>query len=342
MQVLSAESPPNTVAIDALDKLAKGQAQLDTPLLLTKVVSVSPTDAAALQAQLSVLDAVAGAILVADGTHGFQLGNGNLGTKIAELASLSSAELMVIERPQIACGAVGSTASRAQTSQVSGSAAAKLEIPTINLGGGDIVQTQPATVALTVSLGNATAQLAGEPDCNAGTALDPDRMQVAVQSGVATYSLSTTLGFKTTFNIAGTGNVEVTWTQTAGTAQLMPDTATTANLAIPPNDTTPVSTGTGDAGLGGVTVVSAPTNIVATTKVAGVTVPVAEAVVAPLLQPIATSLAAHANVDGRLDTLAASIDGYLTPLLTLLGLNVAGADVFAIGRPVCGAPVLRG
>lgn len=340
--VLSAQTPPNSVALDALDQLAKGQAELSTPVLLTDVVSVSPTDTAAMQAQLSVLDLVTGAILVADGVHGFQLGNGNLGTKIAGVASLSSATLSVVERPQIACGALGTPESQAQTSQVDGTALAQMSIPTINLGGGDIVQTAPATVTITVALGNATGQLASQPTCASGTLADPDTVPVSVQSGLATYSLITTLGFKTTLNIATIGNVEVTWKQAASAQQLMPDQTTLATLLVPPNDTTPISTGAGDAGLGGATVATTATDVVATTKVAGVTTPVATSLVMPTLQPIVNALALHANVDGRLDTLAASVDSYLTPLLTLLGLNISGADVFAVGNPVCGAPELRG
>ena len=340
LTVLKAGSPASTVAVNALDQLLKGQAALDTPVLLTDVVSISPTDTAALQTDFSVLDLVAGAILVADGDHGFTLGNGNLGTKIAGVASLSSAELNVVGKPQPACGSFGSMEARATSSQVAGTADARFELPTINLGGGDIVQTAPATVRLNVNLGNATGQLAGEPVCNSGTPVDPDRLQVSVQSGLATYSLSTTLGFKTTINVAGLGNVEVTWEQEAGAGQPMPDTSTTADLVVPPNDTTPYSTGGGDAGLGGVTVATTATNISATVKTTGAAVPVTT--VGPLIQPLVTALASHATVDGRLDTLAASIDNYLSPLLTLFGLNVSGADVFAIGRPVCGAPVLRG
>lgn len=340
LTVLKAGSPVNTVAVDALDQLLKGQASLDTPVLLTDIVNVSPTDTAALQTELSVLDLVAGAILVADGETGFQLGNGNLGTKIAGVASLSTAQLKVIQKPQIACGPFGSTAARAESSQITGAAEAKFELPTINLGGGDIVQTEPATVLLNVALGNATGQLAAEPVCDSGTLADPDDLQVAVQSGIATFSLTTTLGFKTTIDVATLGKVEVTWNQTASAGQPMPDTSTVANLLIPPNDTTPVSTGGGDAGLGGVTVATTATDITATVKLTGASVPVAT--VEPLIQPFVTALASHATVDGRLDTLAASIDSYLAPLLTLFGLNISGADVLAIGRPVCGAPVLRG
>ena len=342
IDALGPSTPANSVALAALDRLANGHASLSTPVLLTNVVSVSPTDTAAMQAQLSVLDLITGTILVADGVHGFQLGNGNLGTKIAGVASLTSATLSVVERPQIACGALGTPESHAQTSQVSGSALAQMNIPTINLGGGDIVQTAPATVTITVALGNATGQLASQPTCASGTLADPDMVPVSVQSGLATYSLTTTLGFKTTLNIAGTGNVDVTWSQAASAQQLMPDQTTLATLLVPPNDTTPISTGSGDAGLGGATVATVATNVVATTKVAGVTTPVATSVVMPTLQPIVNALALHANVDGRLDTLAANVDSYLTPLLTLLGLNISGADVFAIGNPVCGAPELRG
>lgn len=338
VSLLQQDSTTNAVAIAALDRLAKGHANLTTPVVLTKALNVSPSDTAALQTSISLFDLIAGTILVADGVNGFKLGNGNLGTKIAGVASLTSASLNVIENPRTSCGSVGSP--KAHTSQVSGSAVAKLELPTINLGGGDIVQTTPASVALTVNLGNAEGWLSSDPVC--ATAPSADQLKVAVQSGVATFSLTTTLGFRTTVNIAGVGQVEITWEQTASTTRALPDQSTEATLNVPPNDVTPVSTGQGDATLGGVTVASLATNVVATTKVAGVSIPVALDVVTPVLQPLVSALAVHTTVDGRLDTLASSIDGYLTPLLTLLGINVSGADVFAVGRPTCSSPVLRG
>ncbi|MDO9496146.1 MAG: hypothetical protein Q7J48_10625, partial [Nocardioides sp.] len=342
MLVLQSGSTDNSVAIAALDQLLKGQANLTTPVLLTDVLSVSPTDTAALQTDLNVLDLVAGAILVADGTNGFKLGNGNLGTKIAGVASLTTAEISVIQGTQMACGAFGSPEAEASASQVSGAVQAKLELPTINLGGGDIVQTAPSVVSLSLSVGAAEGRLRGEPVCNAGTSADPDETPVTVDTALATFSLTTTLGFKTTLNILGVGQVEVTWDQAATAGQPMPGSTEDADLLTPPNDTTPYEAGTGDAGLGGVTVATVATNVVATTKVLGVSVPVALNVVMPVLQPLINLLAISPIVDGRLDSLAASIDSYVSPLLTLLGINVAGADLFSIDRPICGAPVLRG
>lgn len=342
ISVLSARSSNNTVAIAALNRLLNGQANLTTPVLLTEVLNVSPTDTAALQTDLNVLDLVAGTILVADGSSGFRLGNGNLGAGIAGVASLTRAELSVIQNAQTACGAYGSPEAVAHASQITGTAEAKLELPTINLGGGDIVQTSPAVVALTVNVGNAQGTLNAEPECHSGTLADPDRTSVAVSTAVATLSYSTTLSFKTTINIAGVGNVEITWSQAVTAGQPMPSANQVATLLTPPNDTTPFEAGTGDAGLGGATVATVATNVVATTKVLGVSVPVALGVVLPVLQPLVNALAVNATVDGRLDSLAAGIDTALSPLLTLLGLNVSGADLFSVGRPICGAPVLRG
>jgi uncharacterized membrane protein len=154
------------------------------------------------------------------------------------------------------------------------------------------------------------------------------------------------LGFKTTLSIPLLGNVTVTWDQAATAGQPMPSRNETAVLLTPPNDTTPYEAGTGDAGLGGATVVTVATNVEATVKLLGVDVPVPAGdvlnLVMPVLQPIINLLAVNPIVDGRLDTLAASIDSFLSPFLTLLGLNVSGADLYTVGRPICGAPVLRG
>lgn len=344
--VLQAGGASNSVAIGALDQLLKGQANLTTPILLTDVINVSPTDTAALQTDLSVLDLVAGAILVADGSSGIKLGNGNLGAKIAGVASLTTAEISVIQGAQTACGPFGSAEATATASQVSGAVQAKLELPTINLGGGDIVQTAPSVISLNLSLGTAEGRLAAEPECHAGTLADPDKTTVGVTTALATLAFTTTLGFRTTLNIVGLGNVTVTWNQAASAGQPMPGGSETVELLTPPNDTTPKEAGTGDAGLGGATVLKVATDIKATVKLLGVDVPLTATEVTtllmPVLQPIINLLAINPIVDGRLDTLAASIDSYLSPLLTLLGINVAGADLFSVGRPVCGAPVLRG
>lgn len=339
IRVLNGQTPRNALAISALEQLVMGRASLDTPVLLTKVLSISPSDTAALQAKLHVLDLVAGTILVADGVNGFKLGNGNLGAKVAGVASLTTAELSVIERPRQACGPFGSAAANAQTSQVRGSAMAKFELPTINLGGGDIVQTSPSTVLLDVNLGNATGRLLAEPVCRSGTPNDPDLMQVGVRSGLSTLRLSTELFFRTTLDV-DVGMVDVTWSQLASAGVPMPDTETVADLEVPPNDNQPVSTGGGSLALGDVVVAANATNIVATLKKDGTSVSLDR--IEPQLAPIAQQLAVHAAVNGRLDTLATNIDSYLTPLLTLMGLRVSGADVLAVGRPVCGAPVLRG
>lgn len=341
ISVLGRDATANSVAISALNKLLNGRGDLDTPILLTDVVRVSPADSAAMQTELSVLDLVAGAILVADGDTGFQLGNGNLGTQIGGVASLNRAQVALIQRPNIACGPFGSAESEAWSSQIRGQADAKLELPTINLGGGDIVQTSPATVTLAVDMGNATARLAGDPTCGAGSPADPDRLTVDAATALSTYTLTTTLSFRTRLRIAG-ANVDVTWSQAAGAGQSMPAASETAALTVPPHDLNPYETGAGSAGLVGATVGTAVTNVTATTKVGNVTVGVPINTVLPALAPIATQLAVHPTVDGRLDSLATNIDAALNPLFTLLGLNVSGADLYSVGRPLCAAPVLRG
>lgn len=339
ISVLQSGSTDNSVAIAALNQLLKGQANLTTPVLLTKVVNISPSDTAALQTKLNVLDLVAGTILVADGTSGFQLGNGNLGTQIGGVASLTKATVTVIQRAQVACGALGSPQAKAVSSQVSGSLEAKLELPTINLGGGDIIQTSPSVIAVAINLGNSTGELSAEPECRSGTTDDPDLTKLKVDTAVSTLSFTTTLNFSTTIKI-GAVQVEITWSQSATAGQPMPGATEAVTLETPPNDATPYEAGTGNAGLGGAVVATLATNVEAKEKLTGASVPLD--VVMPLLQPLVDALSLNATVDGRLDTLATSLDTYLTPLLTLLGINVSGADLLTIGRPVCGAPVLRG
>ncbi|WP_165821113.1 pilus assembly protein TadG-related protein [Nocardioides gansuensis] len=334
---LQRQSPVNTVAISALQRVLNGQAELSTPILLSDFLSISPTDTAALETKLNVLDLVTGSVLVADGEHFIDLGN--LSAGIGNLAPIGDAQLTVIERARMACGPFGSPESTAESSQVRGDVQMKLQLPSIHgiTGATGVVQTPESTVDLDIDLGNATGTLADEPECNQGTSVNPDLMDVRVQSGLSTFRLSTDLHFEAKVSVLGLGLVTTRFYLQATAQQVMPDATTMANLRIPPNDATPVSTGT-SAPLGYFTVASVPSGLTAT--VGGL--PVALGPVQAALAPVIAQLQVNASVVGPLNSLVDSVNAQLVPLRTLMGLNVSGADVLALGRPVCGAPALRG
>jgi uncharacterized membrane protein len=347
---LNRQSPQNSVAMTALNKILNGQAELSTPILLTKVVKVSPSDAAALDTRLNVLDLVTGAILLADGEHAVNVPNLSAGT--GNLAPLS-ASLKVIERAQMACGTAGSAQAHAETSQLQGDIRMKLQLPTINgiAGIQGVVQTPESIFDIDINLGNAQGDLVTPgPICNQGTETSPDELNVRVGSGLAEFNVSTTLHFQGKLTIPllsplgiqiGTQLVDVTFDQIATVDLDRPDSTSVANLKVPPNDTVPVSTGT-PTPMGQFSIASTATNVVA--KISGVTVtaPATLALVNTALAPVTAQLRLNSSVAGPLNSFIDSLNGLLTPLRLLLGLNVGGADVYSVGRPTCNGAALRG
>ncbi len=347
---LNRQSPQNTVAMTALNKILSGQANLTTPILLTNVVKVSPSDGAALDTRLNVLDLITGAILVADGEHAVSVPN--LSAGIGNLAPVTSS-LKVIERAQMGCGVPGSAQAHAETSQLRGAMTMKLQLPSINgvTGIQGVVQTPESIIDIDINLGNAYGDLVMPgPICNQGTVTSPDELNVRVGSGLAEFNASTTLHFEGKVTIPvlsplgiqiGTQLVNVTFDQVATANLDRPDSTTVANLKVPPNDTVPVSTGTSTP-LGHFSVASTATNVVA--KIGGVTVtdPVTLASVKTALAPVTAQLALNSSVIGPLNSFIDSLNGLMTPLRLLLGLNVSGADVYSVGRPICNGAALRG
>lgn len=348
VRILQRRTPVNSVAVAALGQVLKGQALLTTPVVLTRVLGIAPTDTAAAQVGLNVLDLVVGTLLVADGTHFVQLGNGNLSAGIGNLSPIGEARLSLVERPRLECGTFGDAASFAETSQLRGDVGLKLQLPSINgiTGATGVVQTPEATVRLQVDLGNATGTLAAEPVCRSGTAAAPDELAVAVRSGLATLRLSTVLRFEAKLKVQlgavlGLTTVDVRFGVGAVADLPMPDATSTATLRVPPNDSTPVTTGT-TTPLGSFQVATVATDLEASVLGLEVTDAVTLGLVEAALAPVIAQLAVNTSVIGPLNALAQSVNGIVTPLRALLGLNVSGADVLAVGRPVCGAPALVG
>ena len=111
----------------------------------------------------------------------------------------------------------------------------------------------------------------------------------------------------------------------------------TANLSIPPNDVTPVETGS--------EVYLDPSNIVPTVldvKIGGKTAPLANAL--PLTDLVVQELTGTSNAFTQ-KTLVPLIDNFnnvlIGPVARMVGLRFGGADVYAVGA-VCGQPALWG
>jgi len=334
---LGRQSPPNNVAISALNQMLNGQASLSTPILLTNVISISPTNTAALETKLDVLNLITGSILVADGQHAVSVPN--LSPQVGGNLAPLTASAYIIEKPQMECTAPGNPTAHTETSQLHLDATMKLQAQSINgiTGVTGVVQTPESTVTIAVDVGRAEGDLvAPGPVCNAGTVASPDLETVSVGTGLTTLNISTTLHFKVDMNVLGVGAVEINFDQ-AATATQPVGPASNATLLIPPNDTTPVSTGS-PAPFGNFTIATVATNVQATTKVLGVDVPVTGApldLVVSALATVTAQLAVNAALTQPLNGLVTNVNNLVTPLETLLGIRLGGADVWAIGRPTC-------
>ena len=340
---LGRQSPPNTVAITALNQILNGQASLSTSIHLGDVLSVSPTDAAALETKFDVLDIITGAILLADGQHAVSVPN--LSANVGNLAPVT-ASAYIIEKPQMECTSPLNPTAKSSTSQLHLDATMKLQAQSINgiTGVTGVVQTPESTITIAVDVGAAKGELIEPgPVCNEGTIASPDLETVSVSTGLTTLNISTTLHFKVSMNVLGVGNVDITFDQ-AATATQPVGAPSNVTLLIPPNDDIPVSTGS-PGPFGNFSIATLGTNIEATTKVLGVEVAVTGpelTLVTSALATVTAQLAVNAALTQPLNALVANVNNLVSPLETLLGIRLGGADVWAVGRPTCRGSQLRG
>lgn len=213
--------------------------------------------------------------------------------------------------------------------------------------GGESQKTDESAVLLTVNLGNAQGALVSPgPVCKAGTTASPDQLRVNLSSGLATVHLDVPLHVDGNNvgipNVAGLDvptKVHVTFDllSTADLSQV--NTVTPVDLTVPSNDTVAKRVGSASP-LGPVSVAISVTNLAA--DVAG------SAVLPAVLSLVRTEVnstvvpAAKAEIEDVVNPLSTSINNLLSPLRSLLGLTVGGADVYAVGRPQCSIPALRG
>ncbi|WP_309650311.1 pilus assembly protein TadG-related protein [Nocardioides sp.] len=346
IDALKKEPGGNTAAVQALSSFLALAAA--TPIVrVGDALSISPTDAAALKTNFSVLDLLAGTLMVANGEHAIEIPNIQAGVPgVGDVDGY----LYVQQGPQLACGAPGSASSVAETSQVRTDASVKfLNTPSINITTGLLdgtLQTGKAEGGITISLGNATGRLSATPKvhCGAGTLLDPHTFSVDVTSGAVDYSLRATIELSGKLKIGVLNNVNITAKADITMAAPTGAPASTANLRMPPNDTVPIETG-GDPNL--------LTSAVPTVTVKDLVFSVSALNLLTLglsLSSLTTTItqalqAAVAGPDGfvekTLRPFAYNLDNMLVnPVASLFGIRVGGADVYAV-QAVCNVPVLR-
>jgi uncharacterized membrane protein len=298
-----------TADVALLGQLATLTLSTLPPVAFGDLIALEPGNDAALATSVNLLDLVAGSAFVANGTNALALPDVSIG--IPGLASVSGS-LRVIEAPQEACGTAGeATAHTAQIKLDLTVRLAPLNLLSILLLG---TVTADATVTLHVELAAATGTLR-KVQCAPG---QPDGIDVEVASALSEVGLSLPIDVK----LLGIPLVSIT----GGVGTTAPAANGTAQIRIPPTSYgAPVSTGTGTV-LPGLTTSDLHAVLLGAIDLSPVLAAVRDVVLTPIVNPLI------ANLDALL----------VKPLTDLLGVNVAGADVFAVRAPQCGTSSLVG
>lgn len=202
-EVLNGQGEPeNAVALSLLNNPSwiLG-ASLDTVIDLGDILGVSTADEAALQADMNLLDLLAGAVMVANGENFLTVQDLGIAAGI-----LTVQEVKVIQGKRFACGRVNDpdpARGRAEADQVSVRLAGDLDnlrdlIPnTLGVNSVDGGFTVEATVGSADGLlvGDETINGVDFPSvhCGAGSAADPDKYNVRVSNGLASASVGLNL-----------------------------------------------------------------------------------------------------------------------------------------------------
>lgn len=346
----------NAVAITALTRIANSSTALAVGAIhLGNVLNVAPTDRAALEVGLSALDIV-GSARLADGQY--FVGIPNLQSDVPGVGFSFTGGLNLISAAELACGAPN--VAQADTAQLAGTVGiAFTNLPSINLAGLGTLQTPKGTGSLVIDAGSGRGRLVAPPAvrCGTQTAADPSTFSVAVTTNAATFRLAadvTVGGDLKLTDLLGLGltnvitsllgnllllgsklSVEVNVTLSVGAS--VAGGSGTAALSVPPNDTTPISTGS--------TIYLDPSTVVGT--VTSVKIGGKEAL--PSAVTALTSLVVNQLVtsgkgffEKSLQPLIDNINQqFIGPVARMIGLRLAGADVFGVGA-VCGLPRLVG
>lgn len=297
----------DTVNAQLLQTIALQVTSLPT-IDLGELLSVGEGGNSALAAQLNVLDLVAGAAFLSNGTNFLSLPGTTL--TIPGLTS-TTIRLSVIEVPQQGCTG-GPDAHTAQiTLEVTG------KMLNVDLG----VATADADVQFDLQLAQATGRITNV-ECGASTPADPSVIDVDVASSLTKLQLAPVIKVKTKPVLLVPGIDILRLRPQVGTVP--PGTTGQPHIEItgPASYLTPVSAGSGVA-LSPLAINMGDPELlgVLTLPLGSILTPVTNLILNPLISGLNSQL--------------------LTPLTDLLGINLAGADVFPVEPyPTCDNPSL--
>lgn len=357
IEALTEEPGDNTVAVQALTRILASTTTVDVgDIALADVLHVAPTDVAALGVELDVLDLVASARL-ADGQY--FLGVPNIQGQVPGVGFQFTGALYLVSAAELACGAPNSAQAVADTAQLDGTVGITFtNLPSLNIAGLGTVQTAKGTGSLQVTAGSGTGQVVTPPavHCGNNTAADPSTFRVDVTTGLASYRLET--------NVTVGGDVQVKALQDLGLGPLLNNLLGLlglntkvaievdvllrigtssgggtghADLSIPPNDETPISTGS--------SMYLDPATIVPTilgVKIGGKAANLSAVTTLTSLITGALVTSGKGFFEKSLTPLVANINQeFIGPVARMVGLRLAGADVYGV-HATCARPRLSG
>lgn len=353
---LAKETPGvSTVALTALGKLVASQVTAGLgQISLANVLHVAPTDSAAMDVELSVLDII-GSARLSDGQY--FLGVPNIQGGVPGVGWQFTGAIYLVSAAELACGAPNSPGATADTAQLDGTLGINFtNLPSISVPGLGTLQTPKGGGFLELEAGSGTGVLSSDVPvhCSTGPG-DPTTYRVDVGTSLASYKLNANvsvaadvrvtdlLGFNLLgllTDLLGLGlpsklSLEVDVTLTIGTTK---DASTSpVDVALPPNDVTPKSTG-GSMLLDPASIVPTVTSV----KIGGrsVELPLVKAITDLITHELVT--AGQGFVGKTLTPLVNNINQqFIGPVARMVGLRLGGADVYAVGA-TCGRPRLVG
>lgn len=322
------------------------------------LIQAAPGSSYALNAALNVLDLVTGAAYVAH--NGSAVSIPNLGITLPAGIGTVAASLNVIEAPRIACGGVGTVAS---TAQVRLSLTFTIPARTVNIAGIGSVSLAASSATVSLDLASARGTLTAV-NCPDGEATSID---VALASEVlGGLSLGASMGINATIGVLSGSDLLSTILNVLGLnlLQLLSLPTISVNSSVSLSASTPINTWSKPLTLplpesyttpqgGGSNVILSGLSV---TPQVGTTVtlkvkqllgllgqektytynagPIFDGLVTPIVSAVSTTL-----LTPIIQSLQTQV---VAPLAKILGLQLGGADVWAIPEPACGTPILRG
>ncbi|ANH38954.1 hypothetical protein I601_2538 [Nocardioides dokdonensis FR1436] len=342
----------DTASAELLDDLARTSVVGDIEIQFDRLVALTTASGGALDAELNVLDLVAGAASIANKTN-------FAGLVVALPGVPMKTETTIIEGPRQACGGSGAKASTGQiVVDVSGDVGTS--VPALIPGTGAVTIGGYLTVHSEV--GAATGTL-GDVTCG------PDLIPVEVQTDAVTASQSLILKIEANDLGIGSGiipgvpglvTLDLAASQSIGAAAPVAlDEPEDLVWDIPKTDTYKTVKEISGGSLLGVPTLSAPTGIkISDLRLMGVPINNVPILGPPLKKQLERTVSDLVDVllgsTGLVGTAVSGLaSGVVAPVITAtndlvgdlsgaLGLQLAGADVRVQPYAKCNAPVLRG